>query len=444
MKTNRLAGVIRLGQSRFVKQIMIVMTGTGLAQVLTVLLAPIISRLYEPSAFGDFSLYTSIVSVLAVIASLRYEVAICLPERDEEAGHLLLLACLAAAGMSSATLLLLLFGGQELIADYVPAQIVPWLWWIPLSLLAMGIFQSLTYWSTRMEAYVRLSAAQVSRSTAVNVAQLSGGILQQGLIGLLGGQLLGQLMASGVLAYQTWRAQGSFFRQMLSMAKMKQAAHRYLRFPLYSAPQSLLNAVSQNVPTFLLMNAYGSTVVGWYALAHRLLEMPLSLLGQSLTQVYYQRASSAYQKKADVYGLLVKATVSLACTVVIPVLLVIWYGPELFSLLLGAQWQEAGRYAQWLVIWLFVGFLGSPSFATAQVYGLQHFLLGYEIALFLSRTSILYWGVTHADAYTSIAFYCTVGALFNGLLIACVFFYGRRKHRKAEATAKELRQQEGE
>ncbi|WP_134685854.1 lipopolysaccharide biosynthesis protein [Brevibacillus migulae] len=443
MKTSRLAGVIRLGQSRFVRQIMIVMTGTGLAQVITVLLAPIISRLYEPSAFGYFSLYSSIVSVLAVIASLRYEVAICLPKRDEEAGHLLVLAILTAAGISSAALLFLLFGGQKLVADYVPRHIVPWLWWIPLSLLAMGVFQSLTYWSTRKEAYVRLSAAQISRSVAVNTAQLSGGILQQGLIGLLGGQLLGQLMASGVLAYQTWKDQGSLFRQMWSWEKIKLAGHRYLCFPLYSAPQSLLNAISQNVPTFLLMNAYGSTVVGWYALAHRLLEMPLSLLGQSLTQVYYQRASAASQQKADVYGLLVKSTISLALTVLIPVLLVIMFGPELFMLALGEQWQEAGRYGQWLVIWLFIGFLGSPSFATAQVYGLQHFLLGYEIALFLSRTSILYWGVTHADARTSIAFYCVVGALFNGLLIVCVVVYGWRKLRLEEAAAKELGQREG-
>lgn len=109
----------------------------------------------------------------------------------------------------------------------------------------------------REEAYVRLSAAQVSRSLAVNATQLFGGLLQQGLFGLLGGQLLGQLIASTVLAWQTWKQQGAFLRRVGSVASMLRAARAYSRFPLFSSPQCLLNAISQNIPAFLFMHAYG-------------------------------------------------------------------------------------------------------------------------------------------------------------------------------------------
>lgn len=414
-------------QSRFLKQMMIVMTGTGLAQLLTVLTAPLLGRLYEPADFGLLSLYTSIISVLSVGIGLRYELAICLPKSDEEAGRLLLLSVLVAAGFSAVGLIFLSCGGSGLVSGGIPEKLSAWLWWAPLSLLSIGLFQSLSCWTTRREAYLHYSAAQISRSAVVNISQLSGGLLHQGFSGLLAGQLLGQIAAAAVLAVKTWKEQPMFWRTLFSLAEMKQTAIAYMRFPLYSTPQILLNAVSQNVPTFFLIHAYGSTVVGWYALAHRLIELPLSLLGQSLGQVYYQRAAKMYQELARLDSFLFVSTAGLAACGLLPVMLVLVWGPELFALVLGTQWTEAGHCAQWLAIWLYLGFVNTPSVATAQIYGLQHFLLGYELALTCARILVLFWATATMTAITAIALYSVIGACFNAFLIVYVMVYGKRK-----------------
>lgn len=428
---SRIASFVTIfARSRFLKQVAIVMAGSGLAQVLTVLAAPLLSRLYEPSAFGLFSLYTSIVSVVAGIIAWRYEVAIVLPEQNEDAGSLLILSLLIVLGMSGAVFFVMLWASTGDFLPFVRADITPWLWWVPVSVLAMGAYQCLSYWSTRQQSFTRLSASQVLRSAGVSATQLAGGVMSAGASGLIVGQILGQVLISVVLGVQVWRDDKHLLATSCNWSGIKQVAKRYARFPFYNSPQTLLNAISQNIPSVLLMQSFGAAVVGWYALAVRMIEMPLSLLGKSLSQVYFQRISQAYHQGDNLYAHLKKTTLSLAVAALFPSILVIAYGPWLFALVLGEEWREAGHYARWIVAWLFFGFLNSPSLATAQVYELQRFLLCYEVMLFLTRTCALYWGVSHLNATGSIALYCLIGAVFNFVLILAVMAYSRHQVKK--------------
>ncbi|MGE5704044.1 MAG: lipopolysaccharide biosynthesis protein, partial [Clostridia bacterium] len=224
-----------------------------------------------------------------------------------------------------------------------------------------------------------------------------------------------------------WRKESVFFRQAFSMLQRKKVARTYRHFPLYSFPQTLLNAISQNVPPFLFMQSYGASVVGGYALALRLIEMPLSLISQSFSQVYYQQASKAYHQGESLYEKLKRTTATLALIGTIPCLVIVALGPILFATLLGAEWEKAGEYARWMVLWLFFGFLNTPSVATAQIFGLQRMMFWYELALFAARTSVLIVGIYTTDAVTSVALYSVTGGLFNLLLILFILFYGKHK-----------------
>ncbi|MEN6313789.1 MAG: hypothetical protein ABFD25_06035, partial [Clostridiaceae bacterium] len=45
--------------------------GTTFAQILTILAAPVLTRLYGPDDFGIWALYLSITSIISVIACMR-------------------------------------------------------------------------------------------------------------------------------------------------------------------------------------------------------------------------------------------------------------------------------------------------------------------------------------------------------------------------------------
>jgi O-antigen/teichoic acid export membrane protein len=60
------------------------MTGTAIAQGITVIAVPFLSRLYSPENFGVLSIFVGIGSTLSVWAALRYELAIVIPEKQED------------------------------------------------------------------------------------------------------------------------------------------------------------------------------------------------------------------------------------------------------------------------------------------------------------------------------------------------------------------------
>jgi O-antigen/teichoic acid export membrane protein len=50
--------------------------GTALGQAASVLLAPVLTRIYLPDQFGHLSVYTATLAIIGVAAALGYELAI--------------------------------------------------------------------------------------------------------------------------------------------------------------------------------------------------------------------------------------------------------------------------------------------------------------------------------------------------------------------------------
>ena len=103
--------------SSFAADVLKLVTGTTIAQVITILAAPVITRLYGPEAFGLLTLFASITSILGVNRLHgAYELAIMLPKTDEEAANLLGLCLLCVAVISGLTVPALYFGGDALLS----------------------------------------------------------------------------------------------------------------------------------------------------------------------------------------------------------------------------------------------------------------------------------------------------------------------------------------
>ena len=83
-------------RGRFAKGVAVLAGGAALGQAITVLVSPILTRLYSPEDFGVFGVYASILGIVTVIASLRYEYALPFPEDGETAANILALCFLKA------------------------------------------------------------------------------------------------------------------------------------------------------------------------------------------------------------------------------------------------------------------------------------------------------------------------------------------------------------
>jgi O-antigen/teichoic acid export membrane protein len=174
------------------------LSGTAAAQAIPLLLAPLITRLYEPEDFGVFALYAGVSTIVTGLATARYDLAIVLPERDEDAIGLVLGALLVALALSAATALALLLTANV----PMPAKlggIRQYLWILPAAVMGTGVAQVFQYWARRCGAYLRLSSSRVASGVGSPAGQVTLGALGLGAWGLVIGSFLGQVAATGAL-----------------------------------------------------------------------------------------------------------------------------------------------------------------------------------------------------------------------------------------------------
>ena len=403
-------------RSSFAGDVLKLATGTAVAQALSLISVPILTRLFSPEAFGGLTIFTSIHGLLTVIVCLRYEFAIMLPERDQQAANLLGLSLAAAAIFSSAILPAVWLGGKSLAGALKANDIEPYLWFLFPTVLFTGFGLALNYWNSRTRRFGRLSIYRALNSGLAVVSQLIMGflgVLNSG--GLIFGMAFGAVISTTVLLLQIWRDDARIFLENIRLRAMLTEARRYKKFPLISSWSGLLNTLSWQMPAFLLSSFFSTTVVGYYGLSYRMLHFPMSLIGASIGQVFFQRASVAFAEGN--LGPLVESTFRrLVMFGLFPFLALAFTGKEVFQVILGARWAEAGVYTQILSLWAFFWFISSPMSQLFNVLEKQEFGLWINVLLIITRFLSLYIGGILGDPRAALALFGGTGVLVYGYM----------------------------
>ena len=401
-------------ESRFSIDVLTLVTGTTVSLIITLLASPIITRLYGPAAFGLVALFTSITGILGVIVCLRYELAIVLPKSDEEAANLFGLCMLLVVVVSVATIPLLIILEQPLLQFLKAPQLGQFFWLIPPTLLISGTFLALNYWNTRTKQFKRLSIARISSSFSTTGTQLGAGFLGYTSGGvLIYANVFGQLVSTGVLGIQIMRDHLSFFRENISWEGMADTFRRYSNFPKFDVWSALINQISWQVPVLLLSSFFSTTIVGYYSLGMMMVTLPMSLIGGAIAQVFFQRAAIAQHEGSlslifeDAYSFLIKISL-------FPLLLLTFIGQDLFILIFGPSWGEAGFYIQILSVWAVFFFISSPISAILSIAGKQKTGLVLSTINLITRFVSISLGGILGSATLSILFFSLSGIVMYG------------------------------
>lgn len=418
-------------KSSFAGDVLKLVTGTTFAQVLGILIAPILTRLYAPEAFGTLALFMSVIGIVQVISCLRYELSIMLPQTDEEAANLLGVSLASATGIALVAVPVIALGGH-LLADLLNApKLAVYLWLVPPMVLVNGFFLALNYWNSRTKHFGRLSIARVTKSLTA-----AGGKLGAGLSGLAsGGSLIlanfaGASVSTLILGGQIWRDDRELLRRSIHFGRMVAGVKRYRKFPLFTTWAGLLNVMSWQLPNFFLSAFFSTTVVGYYALGDRVLRLPMSLVGGAIAQVFFQRASEA-RNEGDLNVIVENVFRRLVKLGLWPALMLIIIGSDLFVFIFGPEWAEAGVYVQILGGWTFFWFISSPLSTLFSVLERQEIGLYLQVVIFGSRLLALavggYWG----SPRVALALFGLSGILVYGFLCLLILHLSRVSVRRA-------------
>jgi len=402
-------------KSNFSRDVLTLVTGTTISQIITILAAPIITRLYGPEAYGLLAIFTSITSLLAVVICLRYELAIMLPKSDEEAANVFGLCILLTFAISILSIPLVTFFQTSLEVILKSSQIGNYFWLIPPSIFLSGMFLVLNYWNTRTKQFHQLAVAQVMRTGSYSSIQLGFGFTEYATGGtLIGATLIGQLIATFVLSIQIMRYHLSFFRQNITANGVITVLKRYSNFPKYDIWAALLNSFSGMLPVFILAAYFNPTIVGYYALGLMVLQFPLAFIQGAITQVFFQKAAEAKNISHEKLKETVLQTIKpLIFTVFLPVVLFILIGPEIFSVIFGEKWEEAGVYVRYLSLWIGISFLSAPISTLFSIFQKQRFTLIFNVLQLISRIMALIVGALMGSALIAIILFAFVGFISN-------------------------------
>lgn len=401
----------RFRRSAFLKNMSIVMTGTAAAQLITFLFTPVISRLFTPEEFGEFGLFQSVLGVIAAGATLQYSQAIVFPKTAEDARKLFFVSCLSAVFVSTLSFLAsLIFPAQTKSLLNASNTWVPAL--LSISVLINGLNQSMQAWCIRRKEFKRTSTSQVIRSLSASGIWAAGGLANAGSIAFILGAVFSDLTVSLNLLRGTLRD----IRETLPTITWKiirDISYEYRAFPIYSAPQSLMNALSQGLPVLLLGHYYGIGVAGAYAFGIRILQTPAGLVMTALRQVLFQKASETHNNGENLFPLFISTTCALAAIAVIPSTIFFIWAPDIFMLVFGGEWHEAGVYARWLVLWILFIFCNIPADLCARIIKQQRNMLLLECVILTSRVSILIAGGLFLSSLQTIVLLSFAGVVFN-------------------------------
>jgi O-antigen/teichoic acid export membrane protein len=426
----------RFSGSQFGRQVAVVIGGTAAGQFITLLVSPLLTRLYTPADFGVLNVYVSALSLVVVSAALRYELAIPLPDADEDAANLLALSLLIVYALSAIIAILALAFGPRLLGGGRFDSLIAFRWMLPLSMAAAGTYQSLSFWAMRKQAFSTIARTKISQSIAQAIAQVTIGALQAGPSGLLIGDVIGRSGGAGTLGSLAWRRSRDAFRKV-SWGAMRRVANRFRRFPIYSSGSAVFNAATLQLPLLFMAGLFGPRVAGLFGLGQRVLTVPMSLVGNAIANVYYSTLAEAARTNPDsLEPMFVRLTKRLALVGVGPVLCAALFGPWACGVVFGPDWREAGTILRYLSPMLLLQFVASPLGGTLDVLERQDLHLIREILRQVLTIGALAGAkILALDLWHTIALFSAAGTLGNIFYIASTWYALRDVSNRAIASS---------
>lgn len=402
-------------EGRFIHGVTVLASGTTAAQAVVILASPILTRLYTPEQFGVLAVYAAALSIVIVIASLRYQLAIPLPRTDGSAANVLAvaLACVAVVTLVSAVIVGLYKQDIAVLAN--ASELASLLWLLPVGVLLGGVYEALSYWAVRKKSFGLIARTNLQQGFGMAATQVVLGVAQLGPIGLIIGQIVGTAAGLSSLAASAL-SQDRHVLKRIRLRRAMQQARRFRRFPQYLTWSGLANSAGAQLPMLLFAALFSPATAGLYFLADRVTRAPASLVGNAVSRVFLSDAAEA-RREGRLDRLALRVIRGLVRVSVGPFMLMAIVAPELFSVAFGPEWLESGHFVQWMTPMLIASFVVAPLTTLHVVLERQRRGLLFQVTLLISRMIAIGVGVKLGGEVLTIAIFsfmsCAVYAYFG-------------------------------
>lgn len=331
-------------QENFGRNVITLVTGTAFAQAIVFAATPILTRIYTPDDYGVFAVYMAVVSILAALSSGRYELATMLPVKDKDAINILALSVLLSTTMSIILFVIVIIFNKEIATYLGNEKISTWLYLMPISVFCMGMYQSFNYWNNRKKQYLKISQSKVMQSSSTVTSNIYLGLEKSFSAGggLITGGLVGQAIATVFLGLTIAKKDSTLLND-INRKKILILGKKYKKFPIYDLPAYTAFTMYSNMAVIFFNKFFNPSVAGFYFLANRLMQAPITLFSKSFSDVFYQKLSQRpsneiISKELNYYSLKI-AKLSMA-----PFLIIVYTSSLYVEFIFGQEWKDLYKY----------------------------------------------------------------------------------------------------
>ena len=385
-----------------------VLTGTLAAQILSIISLPVLSRVYDDHAFGRLQLYVTILNVLLMVVTLRYEVALLSVSKGWSLRNLLKLLLRICLVMTC--LLVLVLIGIYLFRKGFPTELGSIFYLLPLGMLLGGLFQTCSFLPIRDRNYRLSAGSKVAQSGAYAITGVVAAFTPVGALGLIFADIAGRLLGIFVVV------RGSKFmplREILTQTwpAMKTALYRFRKFPYFTLPGTTLSATVSALPAALLVGLFDLGIAGQYALIDRFVLVPIGTIGYAVTQVFTGESAAKFRSNPSEMNKTFRRTVCmLAAVAIIPCTLGYFAAPTVIPFIFGDQWHLAGKMGSLLMLVVFSSFVASPVNMVLIICNQQKVQFAWDVGRFIAYSTAfaIMWHLKVESPLTVVAVYAVL------------------------------------
>lgn len=354
------------------RNLLVAISGTGLAQLIHLGTTPIISRIYEPDYFGEFALFNSLLGIFTVFTLLKMDLALIGAEDSEIPSFKKLFRKLTLL-IILVTILVFLFKLINSGFSYI------------YLFLILALFPSNQFWANRAIQnrsgnFKKLSIGKILENSLNAGSSLLLGLLNLKEFGLLFGKLFG-LVSSAL-----------YFRKKIpskSEVSSKELIKKYQNFPKFSFPAELLVHLNLNLSVFVFTYYFSAVEVGFIGLTTRVLSVPVNFISISFFDVFKQKAMKDYKETGEFLTIFIKFLLMLTSIAIAMVGTLYFFSEDLFATVFGEEWRQAGMYAKYLSILHAVRLIALPLVYSFEITNKNHFNFIFQAMYLIGGLSAL-------------------------------------------------------
>lgn len=323
------------------------MFGTGISQLIPLIVSPLLARIYSPSDFGDLAIFMAATAIASIISAGLYDYAIVIPEDDLEAVNIV-------GGIMLLTFLFQIIVLLCLLSVSFFYEFDFFYWLLPIAIIFTVSFNIMSNWLNRFRNYKKLNYLRILQAISIVIGSL---VFYDFHYGLIYGFLIG-----GVCSMIFFIVIFMPYLKEIRLYEIKRLLHVHRKFPIVVMPTTVMNTLSSYAPIFMIKRSFSSHILGSYSLSSRVLTAPISVISTAVGQVYFKNLSE-FENQKDYIGIkrYFYKTAKILCLLSIIIFApLFFFGEELTVIIFGDKWREAGRYIEIVSLASMVKFIVSP------------------------------------------------------------------------------------